>query len=293
MESHDFFLPPPWVTPAIGKSDRKVSPMIIIPRRRISGFDADALAWIAAIETADGLALEDGVKSAYNDFVVGCKADASLNAGVSNWDAMQQILILRGPRTLTGALYTPKGPVVTNIGFVTGDYSRKVDLKGSGTKYINLNRGPQSDPQNNTGAWLFINRAATTNNTKYFGSQTAAAGVQTYIGDFSGVLAGRINSATGYGGPAGSGPPTGFVGAVRNSSTAITVRYNSTNFGHGSISGVPTSNNYFLFARNVEGAANGHTDAGIAAYGSGGAVDLALMQTRVTTLLAAIAAAIP
>jgi hypothetical protein len=257
------------------------------------GFDSEALAWIQALEALDGQALESGVRAAYNDFVVNCKADPSLNAGVSNWEATEQILIPRGPRTLAGALYTPKGPAVTNVGFTAGDYSRKVDLKGSGTKYIDLNRGPRSDPQNNFGAWLFINRAATSNNTKYFGSQTTAAGVQTYIGDFSGVFNGRIHAATGYFGPAGSGPPTGFVGAIRNSSTAITVRYNSTNFGNGSISGVPTSNNYFLFARNLEGAANGHTDAGIAAHGNGRAVDLDLMQTRVTALLAAIAAAIP
>jgi hypothetical protein len=257
------------------------------------GFDSEALAWIQALEALDGQALESGVRDAINTFVVGCKADQSPNAGVSNWEATEHLQLYRGPRTLAGALYTPKGPAVTNVGFTAGDYGRKVDLKGSGTKYINLNRNPQSDPQNNTGAWLFINRAASTNNTKYFGSQTTAAGVQTYLADFSGAFNGRIHAAAGYVGPAGSGQPTGFVGAIRNSSTAITVRYNSTNFGHGSISGVPTSNNYFLFARNLEGAANGHTDAGIAAHGSGRALDLSLMQTRVTTLLAAIAAAIP
>jgi hypothetical protein len=257
------------------------------------GFDSEALAWLAAIEALDGQALESGVRAAYNAFVVDCKADPSLNAGVSNWEATEHLQLYRGPRTLPGALYTPKGPAVANVGFTAGDYSRKVDLKGSGTKYINLNRGPQSDPQNDTGAWLFINRAATTNTTKYFGSQTGLSGVQTYIGDFSGVFNGRIHAPTGYFGPAGSGQPAGFVGAIRNSPTAITVRYNSTNFGNSSTSGVPTSNNYFLFARNLEGAANGHTDAGISAYGSGRAVDLALIQARVITLLAAIAAAIP
>ena len=39
------------------------------------GFDADATAYIAAVEAADGQALEAGVKTAINTFVVGCKAD--------------------------------------------------------------------------------------------------------------------------------------------------------------------------------------------------------------------------
>jgi len=266
--------------------------MLMVPRRRAPAFDADAAAWIAAIEAADGQALEAACRNAYNAFVVGCKADDSLVAEVSNWAATEQLLILRGPRTLPGALITPKGPAVTNVGFVAGDYSRKVDVKGNGTKYINANRGPSADGQNNASLWVNINRAATTNNTKYAGCQDAAAQA-TRVMDNSGLINAAVNSSTNYSGPSGSAQPTGFVGVARNSSSQITVRYGGVNYTFSSTSATPISLSYFLFSRNVSGSSNQGTDAGISAYGSGKAVDLALMNARVTTLLAELAAAIP
>jgi len=265
--------------------------MLIAQRRRVAAFDADAAAWIALIEAADGAALEAAVRDAYNTFVIGCKADPSLNAGVSNWAATEQILILRGPRTLPGALITPKGPAVTSLGFGTGDYNREIDLKGSGTRYLNLNRGGVNDSQNNASGWLWVNRAATSNNTKYFGAQTTAPAVQTYIGDFSGSMSLRINA---IGGVLASGAQrTGFMGITRNSATLQTARFGGGNTTDATTSSAPPAQNYFLFARNLDGSPNGFTDAGISAYGSGKAVNLTMMDARVATLLADLAAAIP
>jgi hypothetical protein len=266
--------------------------MLIVQRRRVAAYDADAAAWIALIEAADGAALEAAVKDVYNSFVIDCKADPSLNAGISNWAATEQLLILRGPRTLPGALITPKGPAVTSMGFGTGDYSRKIDLKGGETKYLNLNRGGVNDSQNNASGWVWVNRAATSNNTKYFGAQNDALSVQTYIGDFSGSVSLRINSA-GSGIVASGAQRTGFMGITRNSATQQTARFSGGNTISGNSSVPPPAQNYFLFARNQNGNPNGHTDAGISAYGSGKAVDLALMDARVETLLADLAAAIP
>jgi hypothetical protein len=266
--------------------------MLIVQHRRAPAFDADAAAWIAAIETADGQALEAACRNAYNAFVVGCKADDSLVAEVSNWAATEQLLILRGPRTLPGALITPKGPAGANVGFVAGDYSRKVDVKGNGVKYINTNRGPSADGQNNASLWVNINRAATTNNTKYAGCQDAA-GQATRLADNVGFFTAAVNSSTLYSGPSGSAQPTGFVGVARNSSSQITVRYGGVNYTFSSTSATPISLNYYLFARNVSGSPSQGTDAGISAYGSGKAVDLALMNARVSTLLTDLAAAIP
>jgi hypothetical protein len=254
-------------------------------------YDADAAAWIALIEAADGAALEAAAKDAYNTFVISCKADPSLNAGVSNWVATEQLLILRGPRTLPGALISPKGPAVTNVSFGTEDYNRETELKGSGTKYLNLNRGGANDSQNNASGWVWVNRAATSNNTKYFGAQTGTPAVQTYIGDFSGSMSLRIN---GGGGVIASGAQrTEFMGITRNSATLQTARFSGSNITDTSLSLAPPAQNYFLFARNVDGSPSGHTDAGISAYGSGKAVNLTLMDARVATLLADLAAAIP
>ena len=60
-------------------------------------YDTDAAAYITAVETADGQALETAVADAINAFVVGCKAD-----GI--WDAIKASCIMAGARTLNGAL---------------------------------------------------------------------------------------------------------------------------------------------------------------------------------------------
>ena len=96
-------------------------------------FDADALAYITVVETADGQALEDGVKIAINNFIIGLKTD-----GI--WESIKASVIMAGARTLNGALVPLKGPAPTNFNFVAGDYNRKTGLKGNGsTKYMDTN----------------------------------------------------------------------------------------------------------------------------------------------------------
>jgi len=101
------------------------------------GWDADALAYIAQVETADGAPLEPKVRLAVNRLVGQCKRDASPVAGVSNWEAMKATCLLAGPRTLAGALVPLRGPAPTNINFVSGDYHPVNGLKGNGSsKYL-------------------------------------------------------------------------------------------------------------------------------------------------------------
>ena len=100
------------------------------------GYDADAQAYITAVETADGQALETAVKDAINAFVVGCKAD-----GI--WNAIKASCILAGARTLNGVLVPLAGAAPTNNGFVGAgtDYNRKTGLLGNGSsKWLNSNR---------------------------------------------------------------------------------------------------------------------------------------------------------
>jgi hypothetical protein len=51
--------------------------------------------------------------------------------------------------------------------------------------------------------------------------------------------------------------------------------------------------NAFIFARNDGGSVNSHATARIAFYSIGESLDLALLDTRVTALRNALAAAIP
>jgi hypothetical protein len=96
----------------------------------LNRFDPDAKAYIAAVEVADGQALEPAIRTAYNNFILGCKSD-----GI--WDAIKASCILAGARSLSGALVPLKGSAPTNNNFVSGDYVRTTGLVGDGTtKYL-------------------------------------------------------------------------------------------------------------------------------------------------------------
>ena len=113
-------------------------------------FDAEALAYITAVETADGQALETGVRIAINNFVVGCKQD-----GI--WNAIKASCILAGARTLAGALVPLVGTAPTNFNFDSEDYNRKTGLKGNGSdKYLASNRNNNADPKDNKHLSVYI-----------------------------------------------------------------------------------------------------------------------------------------
>lgn len=125
-------------------------------------YDDDAIAYISAVEAADGQALEDDVKIAIHEFIVGCKADPSPNPGVSNWDAIKASCLLAGPRTLSGILVPLKGTAPTNVNFVSGDYNRITGLRGNGiNKRINSQRANNDDPQNNRGFYVYVTEPST------------------------------------------------------------------------------------------------------------------------------------
>jgi hypothetical protein len=75
---------------------------IIVPPEP-PAFDPDAAAYIAAVEAADGQALEEGVKQAMNTLV------ATLKSQVGLWDNIEIFAPLAGPRTLAGCMVPLKG----------------------------------------------------------------------------------------------------------------------------------------------------------------------------------------
>jgi hypothetical protein len=250
-------------------------------------FDPDALAYITAVETADGEALEAGVKDAINDFVVGCKADAI-------WDALKASCILAGARTLNGALVPLVGTAPTNFNFVSADYNRKTGLVGNGsTKYLNSNRANNADPQDN-------------NHNAVFVSDTIEAGTKILIGSDGVNTSGSNNFfyrsvdlsiASRSGSPnevsvAGQGRlVTGFKGMSRDNSDTVAVRSGGTNYSLTQSSATPTSSSIHVFDRGPT-PPNLPTDARLSFYSIGEAVDLALLDTRVSALMTAIDGAI-
>jgi hypothetical protein len=94
--------------------------------KSLSLSDRDAETYIAAVEAADGVQLEQSVRAAILQFVVGLKED-------NVWRLLKSTCILSGAKTLSGALVPLVGGSITNANFVSADYNRRTGLQGNGT----------------------------------------------------------------------------------------------------------------------------------------------------------------
>ena len=256
-------------------------PTRIVLAKGYDGFtdDADATAYLAAVQAADGQVLEPAVRLAVNSFIKGCKAD-----GI--WTAIKASCILAGARTLTGALIPLVGTAPTNVGpFVSGDYNRKTGLVGDGsTKYLNSNRNNNTDPQDNQHLALY---ASTTINSRWMGSNNDGIG-SSILGTSLTTFAIRSRTPTGGAFDTGVLYSAGFAGKSRASSTTFTWR-NGSNAGTATVtSATPVNSTIEIFR-----AGSSNTTARLAFYSIGESLNLALLDTRVTTLINAFAAAIP
>ena len=253
--------------------------------------DADATAYLAAVQAADGQVLEPAVRLAVNSFIKGCKAD-----GI--WPAIKASCILAGARTLAGALVPLVGTAPTNVSFVSGDYNRKTGLVGNGsTKYLDSNRNNNADPQNSRHAAAF----ATTRNTEdiaraYIRAVFAAGGgTQVFSGASPSKLSARCGDLTTRTTTANLHAANGFFGLNRNISTQYQARGSALNETIAQSSVALGNANYFVFAGNNQSGPliDLYATARLAFYSIGESLDLALLDARVTTLINAFAAAIP
>jgi hypothetical protein len=256
--------------------------------------DAEADAYIAAVEAADGQALEPGVKFAIKNFVLCCKDD-----GI--WNAIKASCILAGARTLTGALVPLVGTAPTNVSFVSGDYNRKTGLVGDGsTKYLDSNRNNNADPQNNQHMAFGVSQAVTSgvgNNPVYGGTASTSPFTGIRLGRLvsNGVLYARHNSTTSdtFTGIT-TGAETGLLGISRSAQSTYVLRARSVSTTITRESVPPVNANAAIFALQIAGGSiTEHSNARLAFYSIGESLDLALLDARVTDLINAFAAAIP
>lgn len=245
--------------------------------------DSDAATYITAVETADGATLEDGIKQAIDEFVAGCKTD-------SIWTAIKASCILAGARTLSGALVPLAGSAPTNVNFVSGDYSRTAGLTGNAsTKRLTANRATADDPQDNCHLSLYM----TTNPggaARPIGSFTTSP---SFVGSFmaeNGTAFMRSASSA----SAAVASQSGFNGASRDNSANVNIRNGGTTANRTLASLAPSANpSHFVFATSFNGSgAINYSGATIAFYSIGEALDLALLDSRVSTLITAIGAAL-
>ncbi len=263
--------------------------MTLVWRPGFSGLtDADAITYVAAVEAADGQALEFGVGKAINDFIVGCKLDGT-------WNAIKASCILAGARTLTGALVPLVGTAPTNVNFVAGDYNRKTGLVGDGsTKRLNSNRDHQTDPQNSRHLACFVGAISTSaTNGLLMGSPYSATGWSYLISRTSSATPANVYEFGLVQGtyPAGVTRSVGFVGASRDNSSTYSGRAGGSTAIYTAASQSPNAGTVLVFAAST--FTGDHTNARLAFYSIGESLNLALLDTRVSALIAAIGAAIP
>ncbi|AGH57682.1 hypothetical protein CPKG_00051 [Cyanophage KBS-S-2A] len=266
----------------------------LVLRKESVPFDYDAWQYIAAVEAEDGEILEQPVRDAITNFVIGCKTD-----GI--WDAIKASCILAGARTLAGALYPLKGAAPTKQGTEGGwNYNRKTGLQGNGTNnYLNSNRLDSADPQDDSHRSVYIDTPGTqVLYDAYIGVVYTGPTRQSYI--LRALDAGGRMIFTERGGGLGAQADvanqqnaTGFVGASRSASATHFARVAQANYSLTSTSQITIADNSYVFARNLNSTANSITNARLAFYSIGESLDLALLDARVTALVNAIGVAIP
>jgi hypothetical protein len=228
--------------------------------------------------------MERDVQLAIDAFVVGLKAD-------SIFTAIKACCLLMGPRTLAGALTPLVGGAPTNVNnnFVSGDYDRK-RLAGNGsTKYLDINRANDADGKDDYHLSVFIETAQTGSNASYAGSSSDVSG-SSRLG-FSGSTPGGSCRTQSHR-TAGTSV-AGFLGVSRSVSTGYAMRNGGASYPQTQNATTPLAEPTFVFARAYAGGAGQYSNGRLRWYSIGSAIDLALLESRLTTLSAAIEAAIP
>ena len=254
--------------------------------------DPDVVAYVAAVEAADGAGLEEGVKVAYADFITGCKAD-----GI--WNSIKASCILAGARTLNGALVPLVGSAPTNVGpFIGSDYDRKTGLLGNGSKYLNANRADNADGQTDSHRSVYVTTPATGGFGAYIGLvyTSPSFSLSFILRDGSGnQLYIQERDSAGSFTISGAQNATGFIGGSRANSVWYNARVNGSTTQNFNIPSTPVpGGTNFVFSRSFNGTPDSTVNAGrISFYSIGSALDLSLLDSRVSTLMTDLAAAIP
>lgn len=275
-----------------------MSPRLLRPRATgtvVVASDADARAYVLAVNTADAQPLEPAVQLAIDAFVIGCKAD-----GI--WSAIKTCGILMGARTLAGALTPLVGPAFTNNNFVTGDYNRKTGLKGNASnKTIDTGLNHNTIPQNSIHLAVYASEHPATGAVRaYIGAGGFGTGASGLVRN-NDNLSHRMQTGSAQAGVSGVSYASGvqpFIAGRRVEPADWEMRANATTSSGGigawGNSQTPFSGNIFVFDRIAAASgSNAYSDGRTAFFSAGESLALALLESRVNTLYTAIGAAIP
>jgi hypothetical protein len=267
------------------------------------GYVQDYLDRVTAADVAAGntLGLERGVTDAFNTCLQALVADGIL--GVSGGVLTQAASLIKascamqGARTLPGSLVplADDMPKPTNFNFVAGDYNRRTGLgdPANVSKYLNTNKVDNTNTPSNRHAAVFESTPATlaTNVISLGVNPPTGAGDTLLVNNATPLVASRLGSeATDT---IASAQYSGFFGASRSLSASYTVRINGTSTAVTQASSASVSAlTIFVFAQNNNGSPTSLSNARLNYYSLGSALDLVILDARITALATAIQAAI-
>jgi hypothetical protein len=243
---------------------------------RQSAFDADAVAYISNVETADGAYLESSVKTSINNLIVGLKNDGL-------WESLEASCLLCGPRTLAGALVPLRGVAPTAVAFTDGDYSRSAGLTGDGaTTHLNSNRANNADPQDDKHIAVYATTLQT-NSGYYLSSGYNATSASILRGSGTQLVA-FLNGA--FQAVSNAHTAAGFLGSSRDNGATQVIRGSGLQSSVSSVSAPASS------SASIKVFGEVYSDATIAFYSIGTSLDLAKLDTHISSYVTAIGAAI-
>lgn len=246
--------------------------------------DADATTYTEAVEVADDAIIEPAIAQAYDDFIIGLKAD-------SVWSNLTACCIMVGARTLPGCLVPLRGPAPTNVNFVSADYNRKTGLKGNGVnKYLDSNQANQDIAQNDFHMSVKISELITPHiNRNFLGISENGTGATHLRCNSSGNSGFRVRHSQFR---SIGGMEAGMYGASRSASEGYTIRRGGTDYAITEASQIPYAGDIWIFARN-DLANTQPCEERMSWYSLGNAIDLEDLEDRLGALVSAIDGAIP
>jgi hypothetical protein len=276
--------------------------MLIVTRRRLlyPSYVQDYLDRVTAADRAAGdlSGLELAVTDAFSTTLQALVSDGLL--GVSDGviaQAASQVKaspIIAGARTLPGALTPVVGPAPTRVGTEAGwNYNRKLGLKGNGTNnYLNSNRAANADAAASCHLSVNMTELATVG-VGLIGNDDAAVANsgEEAIYRNSANFTGRSKTASAF---TSSIPvATGFTGINRADLSSLTIVAGGTSqlITYSGFATNTHSKNIAVFARDLLGTSVANPR--LSFYSIGGNINLSLLRSRIQTLMASLAAAIP
>ena len=265
----------------------------------ILGYPAYVQDYLDRVTAADDAAgntsgLELGVTNAASSFLQDLVSISYLGVSANVISQAASLIkampIIAGARTLSGALVPVVGPAPTNNNFGSGDYNRKTGIKGKPNASLNTNRLANEDSITSAHMAVYVSEFAQSAGNTYpalmgadyayhmFGQRSDTNQLFFRISSGSNVINIGSNSAT------------GLIGVSRTNTANLTARFQ----GNNSVLTLPTSSHPSSAVRVFQaGSTAAFTENRLSFYSLGEAIDLAQLDSRVSTLMTALAAAIP